>query len=31
VPLAATDAALFEIPAGFTGADAPQPLVAPAK
>jgi hypothetical protein len=31
VPLATTDAALFEIPAGFTGADAPQPLVAPAK
>jgi hypothetical protein len=31
VPLAATDAALFEIPAGFTGADAPQPLVAPTK
>jgi hypothetical protein len=31
VPLAATDAALFEIPPGFTGADAPQPLVAPAK
>jgi hypothetical protein len=31
VPLAATDAELFEIPAGFTGADAPQPLVAPTK
>jgi hypothetical protein len=31
VPLTATDAELFEIPAGFTGADAPQPLVAPTK
>jgi hypothetical protein len=31
VPLSATDAALFEIPAGFTEAAVPQPLVAPAK
>jgi hypothetical protein len=30
-PLTATDAELFEIPAGFTGAAAPQPLVAPSK
>jgi hypothetical protein len=31
VPLSSTDAALFEIPAGFTGAAAPQPPAAPAK